>query len=161
MAFSRILERKIEHKAAKLQKNILEFKNLPPFSFGRLKNMAVSVADLIAKREEITAKKKNLFALETSIGDIIIKIPSVQVIADAWDMRNNVEGNQLLILECVIQPNLKDRELQNAFGCAEPIEIVPALFNSGEINRIAAVILDKAGFNENIKAKLYKEVKNS
>lgn len=122
--------------------------------------MAVSVADLIAKREEIAAKKKNLFALETSIGDIVIKIPSSKIIADVWDMRSNVEGNQLLILDCVVQPNLKDKELQNAYGCVEPIDIVPALFNSGEITRIAAVILDKAGFNENIKAKLYKEVKN-
>ena len=123
--------------------------------------MAVSIADLIAKKEDIQAKKKNLYTLETSIGDIVFRVPSIDIISDSWAMTRTVEGNQLLILECAVSPNLKDRELQQEFGCSEPIDIVSALFQSGEITRIAACLLNLAGFNENIKYKLHREVKNS
>ena len=122
--------------------------------------MAVTIADLIAKKDEIKAKKSECFALDTSVGDIIVKLPSLKIMADVWDMRNLAESNQLLILECVIQPNLKDKELQDAYGCFEPLDIVSAIFETGEISRIAGTILDKAGFNRSIKSKLYKEIKN-
>ncbi len=122
--------------------------------------MAISINELIGKRDEIKAKKNNLYELETSIGDIVARVPSSQIIADAWDMSDNMEGNQLLILECVVSPNLKDRELQKAYECVEPIDIVPALFQSGEISRIASALLKLAGFTGDIKSKLYKETKN-
>lgn len=122
--------------------------------------MAVSIEELIGKRDEIKSKKGNLYELETSIGDIVARIPSKQIVSDAWNMSSNMEGNQYIILESVISPNLKDRELQNAYGCVEPIDIVPALFQVGEISRIAAALLKEAGFSGDIKAKLYKETKN-
>ena len=123
--------------------------------------MAVTISELIGKRDEIKSKKNNLYELETSIGDIVVKIPTTQIVSDAWEINDNMQSNQLLILESVINPNLKDRELQEAYGCAEPIDIVPALFQSGEISRIASTLLKLAGFNGDIKSKLYKEIKNS
>ena len=123
--------------------------------------MAVTISELIGKRDEIKSKKNNLYELETSIGDIVVKIPTTQIVSDAWEINDNMQSNQLLILESVINPNLKDRELQEAYGCAEPIDIVPALFQSGEISRIASTLLKLAGFNNDVKSKLYKEIKNS
>lgn len=123
--------------------------------------MAISVSELIGKRDEIKTKKGNLYELETSIGNIVAKIPSTKIVTEAFDMSSNMEGNQFIILECVISPNLKDKELQQAYECVEPIDIVPALFASGEISRIASALLKVAGFTEDVKIKLFKETKNS
>ena len=122
--------------------------------------MAVTINELISKRDEIRAKKNNLYELETSIGTIVAKMPSSKIVADAWNLDDNMEGNQLLILECVVNPNLKDKELQRAYGCAEPLDIVAEIFEVGEISGIASELLKLAKFNGDIKSKIYKEVKN-
>ena len=170
-----VLEERINKELTKIKKAFPVFKDLPPFTFKAFKKdieklrkkdpkelikMAISVSELIGKRDEIKNKKGNLYELETSIGNIVAKIPSTKVVTDAFDMSSNMEGNQLLILECVISPNLKDKELQQAYECVEPIDIVPALFQSGEISRIASALLKVAGFTEDVKIKLFKETKN-
>lgn len=124
--------------------------------------MAVTIEELIGKKDEIKAKKKNLYDLETSIGDITIKVPSSKLIADTWNFKDSMEGNKYLIFESTVSPNFKDSELQKAYGCGEPIEIIPALFPAGEITRIASAILKLSGFDEPIKSKLHiqNEIKN-
>ena len=122
--------------------------------------MAVSIEELIAKKDEIKAKKAAKYALETSIGDIIVKLPTSGIIADAWNFNNSMDGNKYVILECTVEPNLKNAELQKAYGIGDPMDIVAALFQPGEITRIASVILDKAGYKENIRIKLANEIKN-
>ncbi len=123
--------------------------------------MAVTISELIGKKEEIRAKKKNLYDLETSLGDMTFKIPNAQLITESWDMQGTLEGNKYLIFECAVDPNLKDSELQRSFGCAEPLDIVEAIFQAGEISRIAGTLLTLANFkNEKIAHKLHREVKN-
>ncbi len=124
--------------------------------------MAVTIEELIAKRDEIKAKRQNLYELETSIGVVVARIPDNKLVADSWNMTDSMEGNKFIILNSVISPNLKDRELQKSFNCVEPIDIVPALFDAGEVSRIAGALLNLAGYKgEKIVPKLYKEVKNS
>jgi hypothetical protein len=53
---------------------------------------------------------------------------------------------------CVVEPNLKDEQLQKGFGCAEPTEIVDLLFKAGEITAISGHCLDMAGFGTGVKA---------
>ena len=122
--------------------------------------MAVSIEELIAKKDEIKAKKAAKYALETSIGDIIVRLPTSGIIADAWNFNSSMDGNKYVILECTVEPNLKNAELQKAYGVGDPMDIVPALFQPGEITRIASAILDKAGYKENIRLKLANEIKN-
>lgn len=123
--------------------------------------MAVTINELIAKREAIKNKKNNLYDLETSIGTIVVKIPSGGTISDAWEIKNSFDGNKYLIYESVVEPNLKAPELQNAYECVEPIDIVSEIFTAGEINKIAGKILDLSGYGGKIVSKLHKEVKNS
>lgn len=123
--------------------------------------MAISVEELIGKKDEIKAKKAGLYDLETSIGDITVKMPTSKIVADAWAFNSSMEGNIYLVLECTVAPNLKDSQLQKAYGVGEPTEIVPAVFQVGEITRIASTILELAGYKENIKFKIHNEIKNS
>lgn len=122
--------------------------------------MAITIADLIGKKDEITAAKKRLYDLETSIGEITVKIPTSSIVVDVWGMPDNMEANKFLIYECVVEPNLKDSQLQKEFGCGEPTDIVPAIFQVGEISTIATEIMNRAGFGGNISSKIHKEIKN-
>lgn len=124
--------------------------------------MAVTISELIAKKDEIKAQKSNLYDLETSIGIITVKMPSSKLVNDGWNLNDTLEGNKFLILESVVNPNLKDKELQKAFGCAEPTDIVAALFQAGEIPRIANALLNLAGFDGKvITKKLHSDLKST
>ena len=61
------------------------------------------------------------------------------------------EGDTYLIYECVVEPNLKSQELQEAFGCVEPMEIVEKIFEAGEIPKVSPECLRLAGFSNEVK----------
>lgn len=124
--------------------------------------MAVAtISDLIGKKDSIIRGKSALYELETSIGDIVVKLPTSKLVADAWNFSSAMEGNKYLILECTVSPDLKSKELLDAYDVLEPMDIVPSIFQIGEISRIASVLLDLAGFNGSIKRKIHNDVKNS
>jgi len=65
-----------------------------------------------------------------------------------------------IILKCTVEPNLKAAELQQAYECLEPLDIVSALFLVGEIGRISDEIFNLAGYGTRITSALHKEIKN-
>ena len=115
--------------------------------------MAITIAELIKKRSDIQAKKEALYDLETSVGTITCSVPDAALVAEAWDMQDTSEGNS-----CV-EPNLHDRELQEAYNCVEPFDIVTEIFQAGEVAKIAGHLLKLAGFNSNVTSKLHQSVK--
>ena len=124
--------------------------------------MAVTIADLIAQRDQIKNKRKELYDLETSIGTITIKQPSLKTIEETLKIDNGGrQGDIELIYESVVDPNLKDKDLQNAYECTAPSDIVPMLFKTGEIGALAATIMRCAGYGQSIEFKIHEEVKNS
>lgn len=136
-------------------------KNITPEERRRLKTMALTIEELIAQKETISAKKKALYDVETSIGTITVKLPSSKLLADAWNFSSSMEGNKYIVYECTITPDLKNKELQKAYGVVgDPMDIVPAIFQPGEITRIASAILDEAGYKDRIKLTLHNEIKN-
>ena len=50
--------------------------------------MAVTIADLIAQRDQIKNKRKELYDLETSIGTITVKQPSLKTIEETLKVDN-------------------------------------------------------------------------
>ena len=122
--------------------------------------MAVTIAELIGKKEEISAKKNALYELETSIGDIVVKLPTSKIAADSWAIKNSMDANCFIIQACVIEPNLNDKELLKEFGVFDAIDVVKEIFQVGEIPAIASKLMDLAGFGESISSKVHKDVKN-
>ena len=100
-----------------------------------------------------------MYELETSIGNITCKLPTSVIVAEAWALTDNMESNKYVILNCVVEPNLKDKALLDAYECSTPLDIVACIFQPGEISRIATVLMNLAGFNTNISHKLIKTVK--
>ena len=56
------------------------------------------------------------------------------------------ENGHNLIYTVVSEPNLRDKELQEAYGCKEPSEIVKKIFEEAEMSDIIALVHEKAGF---------------
>lgn len=119
--------------------------------------MAISVKELIEQKEKIEGNKKILYDIETSIGTITVKQPDASFVADILKL-DNVK-NELMILDNVVEPNLKDKDLQKAYNCVEPTDIVGKLFKAGEVGNIATAIIKCAGY-ESLEAKVHEEIKN-
>ena len=110
--------------------------------------MAISVKDLIAKKEEIAAKKHATVDFVTSIGTVTVKKPTKSMVLESIERDN--DGDAYLILQQVVEPNLKDPELQAAYGCAEPLDIVEKIFMPGEITNLARAIMKTSGYGVDI-----------
>lgn len=124
--------------------------------------MAVTVAELIAQRDKIKNRRKETYDLDTSIGTITVRPPSLRLIDEVMKIENGGRQSDIeLIYESVIAPNLKDKDLQQAYGCGAPSDIVPLLFKPGEIGLIASAIMRCAGYGKSIEARIHEEVKNS
>lgn len=67
------------------------------------------------------------------------------------------DANELVAMEGIIVPDLKNEELQKHFGCYTPKELLEKLFNGGEITKIADMVTDLSGYGKESD----KEIKNS
>ena len=121
--------------------------------------MAISVQELIANKEKIEKSKKDLYDLETSIGTVTVKQPSLALITEVMGLEKNTT-DKYLILQTVVEPNLKNKELQRAYGCTEPLDIVEKLFKPGEVYALSKKIIECAGYGANIEAKVHEKLKN-
>lgn len=122
--------------------------------------MALTINELIARRDELKARKTELYDIETSIGEITCRVPDAALVSESWDMAKSADGNKNLVYQCCVEPNLKDRDLHKAFNCAEPFDIVTEIFQAGEVAKIAGELLRLAGFGANVTSKLHDAVKN-
>lgn len=119
--------------------------------------MAVSIAELLEKKEEIAARKKARYDLKTSIGTVTVKLPSR---ADVSEFMRLDDADELLLLDCVVEPNLRDKKLLEGFGCIEPTDVVGKLFDAGEIPALSKKIMRLAGYGQDIEAELHAAAKN-
>jgi len=117
----------------------------------------VSLKELLERKEKLLNKKEktgNVF-VKSLEGTIKIKAPTASLAKTAQEMD---DGDAYLVYQCVIDPNLKDTNLQKEFECDEPIEIVEKIFDVGEIPQIAVEILKLAGYVDGVK--LVDDIKN-
>jgi hypothetical protein len=124
----------------------------------------LSVVDILKEKEKFQIKEdvKDEFYIERLDASIVIEKPSRSLCLDSMKMAhdpNKAENaDAFLVYNVVIEPNLKDKELQQAFGCVEPMDIVSKIFEVGEIPQIAGTAMKMAGYHSEIKA--VKDLKN-
>lgn len=75
------------------------------------------------------------------------------------DFSKGYDVNALLVVEGIIEPSLKDKDLQKHFGAATPKELAKILFPGGELTDIANKITELSGFAQT-DADTEEEVKN-
>lgn len=118
----------------------------------------LTLSDLIQKKDQLKRsndeKKKKELYLEQLDATITIEEPDVTLITESTELANdeNYDGNgdEYLVYNVVVEPNLKDKELQKAYGCTEPIDIVRMIFSPGTIYGIAQEAMDLAGMNHKV-----------
>ena len=124
------------------------------------KQTKITLKELLARKEQMLEAKKVPKTAELYIksldGIITVEGPTSALAKDAQEMDN---GDQYLVYQCVKDPCLKSKELQEAFGCVEPIEIVEKLFDPGEIPQISVECLKLSGYIGGVQA--VEETKNA
>ena len=113
----------------------------------------LTIAGLIDKKEKLAGGKKETKDVYVEQLDAIIKIekPERSLILESLEMENS-SADDFLIYNCIIEPNLKDNELQKNYGCVEPIDIIEKIFDLGSIKGIAEQALSMAGFDSKVTA---------
>ena len=113
------------------------------------KNTKLTLAELLRRKEQMLESKKvkktqDLY-IKSIDATITIEEPTGALCRDANDMEPG-EGDQYLCYECIIEPNLKSKEVQDAFDCAVPMDVVDIIFAPGEIPQIAIECMKLAGY---------------
>ena len=119
------------------------------------KTTKLTLAELLRRKEQMIESKKTKKTLDLYVKsiDAVITVaePDGAVCRDANDMEGG-EGDKYLCYECIIEPNLKSKEVQDAFDCAVPMDVVDIIFAPGEIPQIAIECMKLAGYMGGVEA---------
>ena len=100
----------------------------------------LTLAELLRRKEQMIASKKIKKTMDLyikSIDSVItIEEPDGALCRDANDM----------------EAGLKSKEVQDAFGCAVPMDIIEIIFAPGEIPQIAIECMKLAGYMGGVEA---------
>lgn len=122
------------------------------------RNTKLTLSELLRRKEQMLEAKKTKKTADLyvkSIDSVItIEEPDGALCRDANDMEPG-EGDKYMCFECIKEPNLKAKEVQEAFGCAVPMDVVEIVFAPGEIPQIAIECMKLAGYMGGVE-----EVKN-
>lgn len=115
----------------------------------------LTLAELLRRKEQMLAARKTKKTLDLYVksldATITIEEPDGALCRDANDMEPG-EGDKYMCYECIKEPNLKAKDAQEAFGCAEPMDIVEVVFKAGEIPQIAIECMKLAGYMGGVEA---------
>ena len=129
-------------------------------------NKVISLKELIqnkVKYERKNGGEEVKLHLERLDAEIIIETPSKEFCLDVMDMANDKEQakntDAYMVYSMIKEPNLKDKELQKAYECKEPTDIVEKIFTLGEIGAIVNKGFESAGFSKGA-VSVVEELKN-
>lgn len=116
----------------------------------------LTVTELLKQKEKYQVKddvKEELY-IERLEATITVKKPNrslcLEVMQMSQDDNQATKADVFLVYNIVVEPNLKDAQLQKEFGCVEPTDIVEKIFEAGEVAHISQEGLDLAGFAKGV-----------
>lgn len=119
------------------------------------KDTKLTLQELMRRKEQMLEAKKTKKTLDLYVKSIdaviTIEEPDGALCRDANDMEAG-EGDKYMCYECIKEPNLKAKEVQDGFGCKEPMDIVDIVFAPGEIPQIAIECMKLAGYMGGVEA---------
>ena len=113
-----------------------------------------TIEALLARKDKGSLKTKEVHVPALGM-DVVVEKKPLSVVAGFFDdMRSDmsfsksIEIYQELIYTCV--PIFHDKKLQEAYGCAEPYDIIPLVFDDNvmAIQALGNEILSMYGFDE-------------
>ena len=116
----------------------------------------LTLTDLMKNKEQYQVKEdvtEELYIARLG-ASITIRKPERSLCIEAIQMANDEEQNEkadpYMIYNIMVEPNLKDQQLQKEFGCVEPTDIVEKIFEAGEMVQISKAGLELAGYHKGI-----------
>lgn len=121
----------------------------------------LTLADIIAKKEQILDSRKSIgkIFIPSLDGYIVVQKPDRALLADAQEIKNGMDSNVHIVYNCVVEPDLKDKDTQKEFGVHTPKELLQVIMNDGEIGDVAASLMTLAGYGDT-GVELIKDIKN-
>lgn len=121
----------------------------------------LTLADIISKKEQIQDSKKKLgeIYVPSLEGYIVVEKPDRELMADAHEYENGMDSNVHLVSNCIVEPNIKDKETMSELGVHTPKELLQTILSDGEIGTIAEKLMDLAGYTNN-GIEMVKDLKN-
>jgi len=114
----------------------------------------LSVADLMKEKEKYQVKDDvtESVIVERLNAEVVIRKPEKSLCVDtmkmARDENNDTDADEYMVYNTVVEPNLKDKDLQKEFGCKLPTDIVAKIFEPGEIAQLSEVAFELAGYKK-------------
>jgi len=115
----------------------------------------LTITDLLKEKEKYQVKEgvtEDLFISRMG-ASVTLEKPNRSLCIEALSMKDEngeTDGDVFLVYNTIIEPNLKDSELQKEFGCVEPTDIVEKIFEPGEIVGISGRALELAGYGDSV-----------
>lgn len=122
----------------------------------------LTIEDLITRKDEIKKNKSKQIEIyvESLGGYVVMEQPDRKLITDSLTKETGISANIHLVYNTMVEPNLKDKDGQKAFGVLTPKEMLTAIFKDGEISMIADTLMEVTGYSKNAIRVMTDEVKN-
>lgn len=117
----------------------------------------LTVTDLIKNKEKLEVKNgvEEEIYIERLGANVVVKKPEYSFLTEvnelARDEGSKIDVDVYILYNTIVEPNLKDSELIKAFDCVEPMDIIPKLFEYGEIRNLARMVSQLAGTSNVVK----------
>jgi len=114
----------------------------------------LSVTDLMKEKEKYQVKNDVTEAvLVERLGvEVVLRKPEKSLCVDTMKMgrdeNNDTDADEYMVYNTMVEPDLKDKELQKEFGCTLPTDIVSKIFEPGEIAQLSDVAFELAGYKK-------------
>ncbi|WP_342504201.1 hypothetical protein [Lysinibacillus sp. FSL L8-0126] len=114
----------------------------------------LTVTDLMKEKEKYQVKDDvTEEVLVERLGvEVVLRKPEKSLCVDtmkmARDENNDTDADVYMVYNTMVEPNLKDAELQKAYGCTLPTDIVAKIFDPGEIEQLSGMALELAGYKK-------------
>lgn len=121
----------------------------------------LKLEDLINKAGEKKGDKYVEIYIKRLDATIKAKEPDNTLILESIDIlkENAHESDLHLVYNSIVEPNIKDSTLHEAYNVSRPLEILDEIFSLGEISNIAKTLLKNSGYEDN-SVKLVEDIKN-
>lgn len=122
----------------------------------------LTLDELIRRKMQIQEakrkRKKSTVYVESLGGCITLIEPTREIIKDIQNFDDVDKANRYAIYNCTIEPSLKNGELQEAYECSEPYDIVDKLFKYSEILQISTILNNMLDMDKGVT--VVEEIKN-
>ena len=115
--------------------------------------MVLTAKDLIKNKEIIKDRKNDKLEIRVDGYDkpFLFSIPGIDVYEDAEayaKTRDDRAGDKYIVVECCLEPNLREPELLEAYGVKEATDICDEIFRAGDTSSIARTLMKFSGFKD-------------